>query len=77
MSSDMSVSPKEKKEEEEAQNGKGVTKPREPTRKEWDEHMLTHIPYRNWCPFCVKGRGRQGQKSPIAMAKRPPSPQQE
>ena len=21
--------------------------------------MLTHVPYRNWCPFCVKGRGRQ------------------
>ena len=59
MKSDVSVSPKESKEGEEAQNGKGVTKPKEPTKKEWDEHMLTHVPYRNWCPFCVKGRGRQ------------------
>ena len=25
--------------------------------KELDEHELTHTPYRDWCPFCVKGRG--------------------
>ena len=55
------VSPKDQKEEQgaEAQSGKGVTKPEEPTRKEWEEHQLTHVPYRSWCPFCVKGRGRQ------------------
>ena len=22
-----------------------------------DMHMLTHIPYANWCPSCVRGRG--------------------
>ena len=36
-----------------------MSKPREPTKEEWDSHMITHIPFRNWCPFCVKGRGRQ------------------
>ena len=55
------VSPDSKEEnmEEEAQNGKGVRKPEEPTKKEWEEHMLTHIPFRSWCPYCVMARGRQ------------------
>ena len=22
-----------------------------------EEHYLTHVPYRNWCPHCVRGRG--------------------
>ena len=35
-----------------------VPKPKGPSQEEYDEHMLTHIPYRNWCKFCVKGRGR-------------------
>ena len=53
------VSPKIDESEQggEAQSGKGVTKPAEPTRKEWEEHQLTHVPFRSWCPFCVKGRG--------------------
>ena len=21
--------------------------------------MMTHLPYRNWCEYCVKGRGRE------------------
>ena len=29
-----------------------------PTRAEIDEHELTHLPFRNWCEHCVKGRGR-------------------
>jgi hypothetical protein len=28
-----------------------------PTKSEIEEHRLTHLPFRNWCPFCVKGRG--------------------
>ena len=20
-----------------------------PTKEEWEEHMITHVPYRNWC----------------------------
>ena len=27
-----------------------------PTIEEWDNHMRTHIPFRRWCPFCVKGK---------------------
>ena len=28
-----------------------------PTRAEREEHELTHLPFRNWCAHCVKGRG--------------------
>ena len=27
-----------------------------PTSEEWDNHMRTHIPFRRWCPFCVKSK---------------------
>eukprot|EP00971_Amphidinium_carterae_P231083 4585980-Amphidinium_carterae.3 len=27
------------------------------TTIEMAEHSLTHMPYRSWCPFCVKARG--------------------
>ena len=30
--------------------------PGQPTKREWDEHMLLHWPYRSWCKHCVKGR---------------------
>ena len=33
--------------------------PRLPSREVIEEHMLTHLPYRNWCEHCVKGRGRE------------------
>ena len=32
--------------------------PRLPTEEEKKFHDLTHIPYRNWCPHCVRGRGK-------------------
>ena len=32
--------------------------PRLPTVEERREHELTHIPYRNWCPHCIRGRGK-------------------
>ena len=37
-----------------------VRKPEEPTQKELEEHMVTHIPFRAWCPHCVKGRAKAG-----------------
>ena len=30
--------------------------PGEPTKKEREEHEATHIPYRDWCAHCVRGR---------------------
>ena len=32
--------------------------PRKPSQQEVEEHELTHIPYRNWCPICVRCRGK-------------------
>ena len=27
-----------------------------PSREEYEEHMRTHVPFRNWCKFCVRGK---------------------
>ena len=29
-----------------------------PTTKEREEHEATHMPFRDWCPHCLMGRGR-------------------
>ena len=31
--------------------------PRSPTAQEWDDHMSHHAEYRDWCPWCVQGKG--------------------
>lgn len=33
--------------------------PLKPSKKEIEEHALTHLPFRNWCRECVHGRGSQ------------------
>ena len=30
-----------------------------PSQSEVQQHCLTHMPYRNWCPHCVRGRGKE------------------
>ena len=35
---------------------KGQKKGASPGREEWDNHMRTHIPYRKWCPHCVRAK---------------------
>ena len=54
----------EEKEEETETGGeeRGVARmldPRQPSEEERRTHNLTHLPYRNWCEHCVKGRGRE------------------
>ena len=50
---------------------KGVKAPEQPTQQQIREHNLTHLPYRNWCPICVKSRGKadshknQTSKQPV------------
>ena len=39
-------------------NPRKLLDPKMPSQKEVDEHCLTHLPYRNWCDFCVQGKGR-------------------
>ncbi len=36
-----------------------VTSPIRPSAEDVDKHYMTRRPYRNWCPVCVKARGRE------------------
>ena len=29
-----------------------------PSKKEMEEHMITRIPLRAWCPHCIRGKAR-------------------
>ena len=33
--------------------------PGDPRTKEREDHNATHIPFRSWCPICVKAKGRE------------------
>ena len=45
-------------ESEEVHKPRRIPTPILPSRDEVDEHNVTHVPYRNWCPHCIRGRGR-------------------
>eukprot|EP00435_Cladocopium_sp_Y103_P020287 s1005_g4.t4 len=53
-----------------AVKAKAATTPYTPTPQEVQEHNLTHLPYRNWCPICVQGRGR-ATNHPTQKSKQP------
>jgi hypothetical protein len=36
-----------------------MTDPKKPSKEEVEEHWKTHLPYRNWCEVCVRGRGKE------------------
>ena len=46
---------------EEARAPNVLRDPGAPTEKEIAEHSVTHLPYRAWCPACVKGKARDRQ----------------
>ena len=29
-----------------------------PTQEEIEAHQVTHLPFRSWCPACVKGKAK-------------------
>ena len=31
----------------------------QPTKSDYDDHCVTHCPYRPWCRHCVEGRGQE------------------
>ena len=48
---------------EELEEGRVITGQKaiyQPTKEEWDNHMRSHIPFRKWCSFCVKGKCKSG-----------------
>ena len=52
--------------EGEGQNGerevKKMNSPMKPSREEVETHNSTHLPYRNWCRHCVRGRGKEAAR---------------
>ena len=48
----------EDQEEEEANKAVAPKIPIKPSQDEVDEHMLTHLPFRSWCPHCVRGKAK-------------------
>lgn len=48
----------ERSEGEEGRSAVGIRAPLAVSREERLAHELTHTPYRSWCKYCVKGRGR-------------------
>ena len=50
---------------EASEEKRGVIKmadPRQPSEEERREHCLTHLPFRNWRPHSVRGRGREADQ---------------
>ena len=33
--------------------------PGDPSSREREDHCVTHLPYRSWCPICVKAKGKE------------------
>ncbi len=33
--------------------------PGDPSEEEFQNHCVTHLPYRGWCPICVKAKGKE------------------
>ena len=44
---------------------KELKTPGEPSISERRQHELTHLPYRDWCPLCVKAKGPHGASKKI------------
>ena len=42
----------------EVRQPKGIQSPYTPSKKEVEEHNLTHWPFRSWCMHCLKGKAR-------------------
>ena len=51
----------EVEEEEEARKPRVPRRPVAPTKAEIEEHEVTHLPPRDWCPHCVAGHGISNQ----------------
>ena len=45
---------------DEAVQPKTKPPPAKPSAEEVEKHMVTHLPFRDWCPHCV--RGKSGSK---------------
>ena len=44
--------------EDEAEVPREARVPSEPTDEERKRHETTHLPFRAWCPYCVRGKSK-------------------
>ena len=56
--------------EEEGRKIKGQESVAAPSQAEYEAHMRTHLPYKRWCPFCVKGK-RSAEPHRVEKEKEP------
>ena len=42
---------------DEARVPRALHGPRMPSKREVEEHKLTHLPFRSWCNHCLRGKG--------------------
>ena len=53
---------------EEGREIRGQKKVFAPSLAEYEAHMIPHVPFRKWCPFCVRGRQRISLMSVLQKA---------
>ena len=53
-----------------ARRPKGLPAPGEPTLTERREHELTHLPFRSWCPTCVRAKSKQNHSRTLKTKQR-------
>ena len=39
-------------------NPRKLPDPKMPSKEEAEQHYLTHISFRNWCQYCIQGKGK-------------------
>ena len=39
-------------------NPRKLPDPKMPSKEEVEQHYLTHLPFRNWCQYCMQGKGK-------------------
>ena len=44
---------------EEVRRVRTLPRPITPSQEEVDRHCIDHLPYRDWCPYCVEAFGRE------------------
>ena len=49
----------DEEQEEEHQKARAIASPELPSRREVEDHNLTHVPFRSRCNHCMGGRGRR------------------
>ena len=62
---DIELEDDQDREDQEKVEVKTLRSPSRPTQAEVDEHNVSHIPFRDWCPFCVQGAAPNRHHSPM------------